>query len=97
MEKDILHIAEFGHAAWKLILSIYKSEWDALTANKDKDKKESVNPSKLANVSRISHPVLQRPNKKVLEKSKFYKLKVSFFISSSSLSSSKEHSYAQAF
>jgi len=31
-----------------------------------------------------------------LEKSKFYKLKVSFFTSSSSSLSSKEHSYAQA-
>ena len=29
-EKDI---AEFGYATWNLILSIYKSGWDSLTAN----------------------------------------------------------------
>ena len=121
MEKDILYIAEFGHAVWKLILSIYELGQDVLTANKDnkffcqcilaqfkptnpkkekilyKDKKESVNSDKLANVSRIPHSVLQRPNKKFLKKLKFYKLKVSFFTSSSSLPSSKGYSYAQAF
>ena len=35
MEKDILHIAGFGYAAWNLISSIYESEQDSLTANND--------------------------------------------------------------
>jgi len=59
-----------------------------------KSKKGSVNPGKLANISRIPSSIPLRSSKKVLEKSKFYKLKASFFIFLSSFSS-KEHSYAQ--
>jgi len=33
-EKDISHIAGFGSAAWNLIMSIYKSGWNALSINK---------------------------------------------------------------
>ena len=38
-----------------------------------KDKKESVNTGKLANISRISPPISLRPSKEVLVKFKFYK------------------------
>ena len=57
-----------------------------------KSKKMFANSSKLANISRISPPVSLRPIKKVLEKSKFYKPKASFYIFTS-LSPSKECLY----
>jgi len=60
-----------------------------------KSKKRFVNPGKLANISRIPPSIPSRLSKKVLEKSKFYKLKASSFTFLSSSFSSKEHSYAQ--
>ena len=62
-----------------------------------KSKKESLNSSKLANISRIPPPIPPRPSKKVWEKSKFYKLKASFFTFLFSSFSFKKHSYAQVF
>ena len=33
--EDISQISEFGFVAWDLLLAIYESGWDKLTANKD--------------------------------------------------------------
>lgn len=58
-----------------------------------KDKKESINTGKLANVFRIPSLVFLRSNKEVLVKSKFYKGKGK--TSEKPKDVSKEYSYAQ--
>jgi len=61
-----------------------------------KNKRESVKSNKQVNVSRISSPISSRLSKIVLEKSKFYKFKMTFFSSSSnSLSSHSRCLYTQ--